>query len=94
MKKIKYSQEKNNRLKKERSISFEDVLVCLDNGNLLDDIKHPNKKEYSNQKMLVLLIKNYIYLVPYIENDEEVFLKTIIPSRKMTKIYLKGNKNA
>jgi len=57
----------------------------------LDDIKHPNQKKYSGQRMMVLDIYEYIYLVPYVETENEIFLKTIIPSRKATKDYLGRN---
>ena len=86
---IRYSLEKNELLKKERNVSFEDVLLALEDGNLIDDIEHPNKEKYPNQNIFIILIeiKNYVYLVPYVENDTSIFLKTIIPSRKMNKKY-------
>jgi len=94
-KSLMYSYEKNELLKKERDIGFEDVILSLENGDLLDDISHPNKEKYPNQNIFILFvqIKDYVYLVPYVENDDEIFLKTIIPSRKMNKKYLKGAKN-
>jgi len=87
-----YSYEKNELLKKERNISFEDVILSLENGDLLDDISHPNKEKYHNQDIFIIFIriKDYVYLVPYVETDDEIFLKTIIPSRKMNKKYSKG----
>ena len=90
-----YSYEKNELLKKERDIGFEDVILSLENGDLLDDISHPNKEKYPNQNIFILFIqiKDYVYLVPYVENDDKIFLKTIIPSRKMNKKYLKGAKH-
>ncbi len=72
----------------ERGISFEDVLYSLQSGRLLDDLVHPNKKKYPNQRMLVVEVDGYAWLVPYVENDDEIFLKSIIPSRKATKYYL------
>ena len=86
---IRYSLEKNEVLKSSRDISFEDVILALDNGYLLDDITHPNKEKYPNQNIFIILIqiKDYVYLVPYIEDDTSIFLKTIIPSRKMNKKY-------
>lgn len=91
---IKYSLEKNEILKRERDISFEDVILSIEAGNLLDDIEHPNKNKYPNQNIFIILIriKNYVYLVPYVEDDDSIFLKTIIPSRQMTKKYNKGVK--
>ncbi len=88
---IKYSIEKNELLKKERNISFEDVILSIENGGLLDDIEHPNKEKYKNQNIFIVLvmIKNYVYLVPYVEEETYIFLKTIIPSRQMNKKYNK-----
>jgi len=84
---IRYSLEKNEILKSGRDISFEDVILALENGYLLDDITHPNKEKYPNQNIFIILIqiKDYIYLVPYVEDETSIFLKTIIPSRKMNK---------
>ena len=87
-----YNYEKNELLKKERGIGFEDVILSLENGDLLDDISHPNKEKYPNQDIFIR-IKDYVYLVPYVETDDEIFLKTIIPSKKMNKKYSKGVNN-
>ena len=86
---IRYSLEKNEILKSSRDISFEDVILALENGYLLDDITHPNKEKYPNQNIFIILIqiKDYVHLVPYVEDDTSIFLKTIIPSRKMNKKY-------
>ena len=94
-KSLMYSYEKNELLKKERGIGFEDVILSLENGDLLDDISHPNKEKYPNQDIFILFIriKDYVSLVPYVETDDKIFLKTIIPSRKMNKKYLKGVNN-
>lgn len=92
MKPYDWSEAKNSKLKTERGVSFEDVLTALDEGLLLDTITHPNKLRYNNQKVYVVKIEDYIYLVPYVEDDEKIFLKTIIPSRKATRKYLKGDK--
>ena len=91
-KSIRYSLEKNELLKEQRDISFEDVILALESGKLLDDIEHPNKEKYSNQNIFIILIeiKNYVYLVPYVEDKTSIFLKTIIPSRQMNKKYNKG----
>lgn len=88
MKELNWDDDKNTWLKKKRDICFEDVAYAVENGFLLDNLKHPNKKKYPDQKMLVIEIDNYAFLIPYIENDTEIFLKTIIPSRKATKKYL------
>ncbi len=89
---IRYNLEKNELLKQQRDISFEDVILTIKNGKLLDDIKHPNKKKYPDQNIFIILIetKNYVYLVPYVEDEKSIFLKTIIPSRQMNKKYNKG----
>ncbi len=89
---IRYCLEKNEKLKSERDVSFEQVLLAIDEGDLLDDLRHPNSQKYPNQDVFIILIriKNYIYIVPYIETEDQIFLKTIIPSRKLNKIYNKG----
>ena len=93
---VRFGYEKNELLKKDRGISFNDVVLAVETGNLLDDIEHPNKERYPNQDIFIIfiMIKNYVYLVPYVETEKEIFLKTIIPSRKMTKKYKKGTKDA
>ena len=93
---IRYDYEKNELLKKDRDVSFEDVILAIENGYLLDDIEHPNKERYPHQDIFIIfiMIKNYVYLVPYEENEKEIFLRTIIPSRKMNKKYNKGVKDA
>ena len=89
---IRYSLEKNELLKEQRDISFEDVILALESGKLLDDIEHPNREKYAHQNIFVILveIKNYVYLVPYVEDENSIFLKTIIPSRAMNKKYNRG----
>lgn len=88
MKKINWNIEKNQLLMSERGISFEDVLFALQSGRLLDDLVHPNNFKYPNQRMFVVEVDEYAWLVPYVENEDEIFLKSIIPSRKATKHYL------
>ena len=92
---IRYDIAKNEKLKTGRKISFEDVILAIENNKLLDDLKHPNKEKYPNQNIFILMIeiKNYVYIIPYVESENEIFLKTIIPSRKMNKKYNKGIKN-
>ena len=87
MKIYSWNHEKNDLLINERNISFEDIIVNINLGNELDIYDHPNQDRYPNQKISVVLVEDYVYLVPYVENDEEIFLKTIIPSRKATKQY-------
>lgn len=88
MKYFDWNAEKNNQLQAERDISFEDVLVAINENRLLDTLQHPNSKKYPNQKMFVIDINHYAYLVPFVETERVIFLKTIIPSRKATKDYL------
>lgn len=88
MKYFDWDKDKNEWLKIERDISFEDVIQAVDEGKMLDIISHPNKSRYPNQEMLIVDINKYAYIVPLIEDEEKVFFKTIIPSRKMTKKYL------
>lgn len=88
MKYFDWDEKKNVLLKSMRDVTFEEVLVAIDEGALLDTIQHPSKTRYSNQKIFVVNINNYVYLVPFVEDEEKVFLKTIIPSRKATKKYL------
>ncbi|MFA7570596.1 MAG: toxin [Sulfurimonadaceae bacterium] len=91
-KSIRYSLEKNEQLKAQRDIGFEDVILAIESGKLLDDIEHPNKEKYPHQNIFIILveIKDYVYLVPYVEDETSIFLKTIIPSRQMNKKYNKG----
>lgn len=89
MKYFDWDEEKNKILKKERGISFEEIKVELEEGRKLDTYDHPNQKRYPGQKIMVVEIDNYAYLVPYVGSEEKVFLKTIIPSRKATKKYLR-----
>ena len=90
MKPISWNSEKNVLLRTERGISFEDVVFHIMAGDILDTFDHPNQQHYPGQQIHVIAIEEYAYLVPFIESDDEVFLKTIIPSRKATKIYLGG----
>lgn len=90
MKIFNWNAEKNQTLIKERGRSFEEVVFHIQNGDLLDDIRHPNAKDYSNQKVFIVNISEYAYVVPYVEDEQEYFLKTVIPSRKFTKLYLRG----
>lgn len=90
MKLFAWSPEKNTLLKAERGVSFEEAVFHIMAGDILDTIEHPNQDRYPGQQIHVVLIEDYVYLVPFVESDEEVFLKTIIPSRKATKAYLGG----
>ena len=90
MKAINWSFDKNQKLAEARGISFEDVVVYIQQGEIPDIVEHPNQREYRNQRIFVLNIVDYVYLVPYVEDRKEIYLKTIIPSRKATKQYLRG----
>ena len=85
-----WNSEKNELLRKDRGITFEDVVYHLTHGGLLDTIEHPNQEQYPRQRIFIINIEGYACLVPFVEEDEVIFLKTIIPSRKMTKQYLGG----
>lgn len=87
MKLISWDPEKNALLKVQRGVSFEDVVFHIMAGDILDTIDHPNQKRYPDQQIHMIAIEDYVYLVPFIESEEDVFLKTIIPSRKATKAY-------
>ena len=89
MKIFSWSDEKNERLKRDRKVSFEAVLFHIERGDLLDIVTHPNQEKYGGQKMFVVNIENYVSVVPFVETEEEVFLITIIPSRKATSKYLR-----
>ncbi|MDX1957853.1 MAG: toxin [Leptospiraceae bacterium] len=89
MKLFRWDSEKSRKIKSERGLSFEDVIYYIEQGRIVDIIHHPNQTKYKGQKMFILNMDSYIYLVPFVESDSEIFLKTIIPSRKATKHYLK-----
>jgi uncharacterized DUF497 family protein len=88
MKPFRWSPEKNETLKADRGVSFEGVVVAIESGGLLDILTHPNQAKYSRQRILVVAADNYVFLVPYVEEEDYFFLKTIIPSRKATRDYL------
>ena len=88
MKIYNWSPGKNQELIVGRGVSFEEAIFHIEHGGLLDDIAYPNASDYPNQRIFVICIKEYAHLVPYVESEDEVFLKTIIPSRKFTKLYL------
>ena len=95
MKSFRWGVEKNESLKSARGVSFESIVVAVEAAGLLDVVEHPNKTKYPNQKILVVSFDGYVYLVPFIEEDDHYFLKTVIPSRKATRDYLQqGEQNA
>ncbi|PJC74587.1 MAG: toxin [Syntrophobacterales bacterium CG_4_8_14_3_um_filter_58_8] len=90
MKPFRWNHEKNEQLKIERRISFEEIVLSIEANGLIDILKHPNRGKYPNQLVFVVFYNGYIYLVPFIEEADYYFLKTIIPSRKATRDYLVG----
>lgn len=88
MKYFDWDGGKNEALKRERDISFEEIVIAIEEGDLLDIVENPQRKKYPDQKIFVVEIDYYVYLVPFVEDNEKIFLKTIIPSRKATKKYI------
>ena len=88
MKAYTWNKEKNELIKAERDVSFEEAVVHIAAGDLLDVVEHPNPEKYEGQRMFIVKMREYAWLVPFVETDAEIFLKTIIPSRKATKKYL------
>lgn len=89
MKPFRWSPAKNDVLKAERGISFERVVVAIESGGLLDMLAHPNQPKYPRQRILVVAADGYVYLVPFIDDYDCYFLKTVIPSRKAMRDYLR-----
>lgn len=90
MKRLGWSHEKNALLKRTRGVSFEEVAFHIENDEVLDVRKHPSSERYPHQKVFVIALNDYVYLVPFVEDDEEIFLKTIIPSRRAKKEFDDG----
>ncbi len=90
MKFFSWNDEKNLLLKAKRNITFEEVVFFIEKGKLLDILEHPNQERYQGQKLFVVDINDYAYLVPFLETEETIFLITIIPSRKATRDYIRG----
>lgn len=88
MKPFRWNPEKNEAVKAARGISFEGIVVSIEAGGLLDILAHPNQARYPKQRILVVACDNYVYLVPFVEEEDYFFLKTLIPSRKATRDYL------
>jgi uncharacterized DUF497 family protein len=83
-----WDDARNAKLRAERGIGFEDCVFHIERGDLLDILEHPNPERYAGQRIFVVRGDDYVYLVPFVEDERTVFLKTIIPSRKATKQYL------
>lgn len=92
MKFIAWDVAKNEKVRRERGVSFEEAVEAMFGDGLLKTERHPNWKKYPTQHIFIVAIRNYAYLVPFVEDKEKYFLKTIIPSRKATKRYLKRRK--
>ena len=85
--KVEWDNAKNEKLKKDRDVCFEDVERAILDKQLIDILPHFNQDKYPNQNILIVLLSNYIHYVPYVKDDEKLFLKSIVPSRKYNKIY-------
>ena len=85
-----WNPAKNEQLKNERGICFEDIVLRINTGHALGIVEHPNQKRYPNQMILLINVDGYVYVVPFIIQENGIFLKTIFPSRKYTKKYLQG----
>jgi virulence-associated protein VagC len=88
MKPFRWGPAKNEQLKLERGLCFEQMVVAMESGGLLDILAHPNPVRYPKQKVLVVVSDSYVYLVPFVEQEDHFFLKTVTPSRKATRDYL------
>jgi uncharacterized DUF497 family protein len=83
-----WDDAKNEKLKADRGIGFEEIVFLIGQGHVLDILEHPNQQRYGGQRIFVIQRDDYVYLVPFVEDDKLIALKTIIPSRKATKEYL------
>ncbi|MBF0554431.1 MAG: BrnT family toxin [Nitrospirae bacterium] len=90
MRVFRWDNAKNEWLKENRGVCFEEVVILLDREDVLATIEHLNQDRYPGQKIAVVRIRDYAYLVPYVQESDEIFLKTIIPSRKATNKYMRG----
>ena len=86
-----WNDEKNEELKEKRNISFEEIVICINEGRIIDVLSHPNKKRYPNQQLYLVRYRNYVYVVPFVRDPkkQQIFLKTIYPSRSYTEKYKK-----
>jgi len=83
---------KNEELKAQRKVSFEDIVFSISRDGLMDILEHPDQQRYPGQRIFIVNVDDYAYIVPFIEDEKTIFLKTIIPSRKMTRKYLRGKR--
>jgi hypothetical protein len=89
VKSFRWSAEKNAELMAERGVGFEQMVVAIEGGGILDIVSHPNPGKYPNQKVMIIAWADYAHLVPFVEEADHYFLKTVIPSRKATRDFLK-----
>lgn len=89
MKVFRWDNEKNEKLKKSRGVCFEQVVLLMEKEDVFDTIEHSNQDKYPGQKVAIVKIEDYVYLIPYVQEKDEIFLKTIIPSRKATNKYVR-----
>lgn len=92
MKVFRWDNEKNELLKKNRGVCFEQVAILMEREDILETVEHPNQNKYPGQKIATVRIEDYVYLVPYVQKSDDIFLKTIIPSRKATNNYMRSKK--
>lgn len=85
-----WNPDKNERLKEERNISFEEIVFHLSQGDVWKTSDHPNQKDYPGQRIYFVIVEGYIHMVPHVVEEDTIFLKTIIPSRKATRDYNEG----
>jgi hypothetical protein len=88
MKPFRWNHGKNEALKTDRGISFEEIVLTIEAGGLLDVFRHPNSGKYPNQLLFIVVLDGYVHMVPFVEEADYYFLKTVIPSRKATRDYL------
>lgn len=86
-----WDEQKNRRLNEERGISFEEIVIAIHEGSLIDVLEHPNRERYPNQRIYLVEHQDYVWAVPFVRDvaKGEIFLKTACPSRRYTKEYLK-----
>lgn len=89
MKVFRWDNEKNELLKNSRGVCFEQVVILMEREDILETVEHPNQNKYPGQKMATVRIEDYVYLVPYVQENDVIFLKTIIPSRKASNKYMR-----
>jgi uncharacterized DUF497 family protein len=92
MRLFRWNHDKNQALKTERGISFEEIVLAIEAGGILDIVRHPNTGKYPNQLVFIVALAGYVHMVPFVEEPDYYFLKTIIPSRKATRDYLLRSK--